>query len=52
MLQAAPEGFIDQAEKAVEKWGIAFVGPLLAADVASGNMESFTKLVEEIRARS
>lgn len=43
------DDFVPQLKKAALDNGLTFVGPDLAAEVAKGDMESFTKLVQATR---
>lgn len=43
------DDYVPQLRKAALDKGLTFVGPELAAEVAEGNMEAFTKLVEATR---
>lgn len=43
------DDYVPQLRKAALDRGLTFVGPELAAEVAEGNMDAFTKLVQATR---
>lgn len=45
-----PADYIPALKKAALDRGITFVGPALAAEVAKGELATFTKLVQDTRA--